>query len=310
MMETVNIPAPAMRANKALLWFYLKPLMGGLSAALVMAAALGVVSALVAALVGPCVQVITAPRDEHMQFVALFGEWLGPIITRFYGESGISAGALLKQLPWLLVVLALSKSVLGLAQWFLWERAGEMTSLRLRDDLAGSYIGLAPRYRRDQTGRSMEEQLSSGITTDVKLMREYLVHFYGGLPREAFQFVFLAVMLVLLSPKLTAIFLLGVAPAAAVGSRIGRVLRRRAAKALADYSQLTEWLQQRLMGIETIKHYRTEGVEIAKMESLTTGLYERFLRAARVKARTSPLLEAFLSENRWQSISFNLGFRV
>jgi len=293
MMETVNIPAPAMRDNKALLWFYLGPLMGGLSAALVMAAALGVVSALVAALVGPCVQVITAPRDEHMQFVALFGEWLGPIITRFYGESGISAGDLLKQLPWLLVVLALSKSVLGLAQWFLWERAGEIISLRLRDDLAGSYIGLAPSYRRDQTGRSMEEQLSSGITTDVKLMREYLVHFYGGLPREAFQVVFLAVMLVMLSPKLTAIFLLGVAPAAAVGSRIGRVLRRRAAKALADYSQLTEWLQQRLMGIETIKHYRTEGVEIAKMESLTTGLYERFLRAARVKARTSPLLEAF-----------------
>ena len=124
MMETVNIPAPAMRDNKALLWFYLRPLMSGLSAALVMAAALGVVSALVAALVGPCVQVITAPRDEHIQFVALFGEWLGPMITRFYGESGISAGDLLKQLPWLLVALALSKSLLGLAQWFLWERAG------------------------------------------------------------------------------------------------------------------------------------------------------------------------------------------
>ena len=291
-METLpSIPMAALARNQALLRYYMRPLAGGLIAALGMALALGVVSALVAALVGPCVQVITAPADSYLQYRDLFGAWLGPAIAHVMSEPGITAGELLGRVPLLLVILALLKSVFGVAQWFIWERGGEIVALRLRDDLADAYLHLSPSVRRSESGRSIEEQLSSGVTADVKLVREYLVHFYGGLPREAFQVVFLAIMLVLLSPKLTAIFLLGVAPAVAIGGRIGKQLRRRAAKALADYSQLTEWLQQRLIGIETIKHYGTEPIEIRKMEALTESLYQRFLKAARVKARTSPMLE-------------------
>ena len=51
-------------------------------------------------------------------------------------------------------------------------------------------------------------------------------------------------------------------------------------------------MQQRLLGVETIKHYRTEAIEVRKMHELTDNLYQRFLKAARVKARTSPLIEA------------------
>ena len=45
------------------------------------------------------------------------------------------------------------------------------------------------------------------------------------------------------------------------------------------------------MGLETIKHYGTEKRESARLRELTRVLYERFYAAARVKARTSPLLE-------------------
>ncbi len=201
------------------------------------------------------------------------------------------AGSLLHRLPLILTAVAFVSSVLGLLQWFLWERASEIVSLNLRNDLASGYLALDPAQRRTDESRSQEAELSASITTDVKLLREYLVHFYGGLPREGAKVLAFAVMLLLLSPKLTAIFALGIFPAIGLGGRIGRVLRRRAAKALADYSQLTEWLQQRLLGIETIKHYRTEKIETKKMSELTTALYERFLRAARVKARTGPTLE-------------------
>ncbi|MBM4254132.1 MAG: ABC transporter ATP-binding protein [Deltaproteobacteria bacterium] len=286
-----SIPPAALARNQALLRHYMRPLAGSLVVALVMALVLGVVSALVAALVGPCVQVITAPADSFLQYRDLFGAWLGPVIAHFMAAPGITAGELLGRVPLLLVGLALLKSLCGIAQWFIWERGGEVVALHLRNDLAAAYLHLSPSVRRTESGRAVEEQLSSGVTADVKLVREYLVHFYGGLPREAFQVVFLTIMLVLLSPKLTAIFLLGVAPAIAIAGRIGRQLRRRAARALADYSQLTEWLQQRLIGIETIKHYGTEPIEIRKMEVLTASLYQRFLKAARVKARTSPMLE-------------------
>jgi len=279
-------------SNSSLVWFYLKPFIWGLLAAGVMAGLLGVVTALVGALVGPCIQILTAPKESILSFVDLLGPRLGAGIAGLAGTSGLMTGELLRRLPLALIILAFFKATLGLAQWYLWERAGELVSMRLRDDLTRSFLDLAPDERRENTGRLMEERLSSAITTDVKLLREYLVHFYGGLPREAFQVVAMAIMLVLLSPKLTLIFFLGVAPAAAIASRVGRKLKRRASKALSDYSQLTEWLQQRLLGIETIKHYQTEGIEIANMELLTSNLYERFLRAARVKARTSPLLEA------------------
>ena len=290
--STARLSASQLASNAGLVWFYLKPLIGGLLAAGVMAGVLGLVTAVVGALVGPCVQVLTAPKESILPLVDLLGPRLGDVAAGIIGTPGVKAGELLHHLPLLLVVLAFFKATLGLAQWYLWERAGEIVSMRLRDDLTHSFVDLAPDERRTSEGRNMEEQLSSAITTDVKLLREYLVHFYGGLPREAFQVVSMAVMLVLLSPKLTLIFLLGVAPAAAIASRVGRKLKRRASKALSDYSQLTEWLQQRLLGVETIKHYQTEGIEIASMERLTSSLYERFLRAARVKARTSPLLES------------------
>jgi subfamily B ATP-binding cassette protein MsbA len=86
--------------------------------------------------------------------------------------------------------------------------------------------------------------------------------------------------------------MVGILPAAAVLSNLGKKLRKRATRSLQDFSVLSEWIQQRLLGIETIKHYRTEGLEIGKMRNFSDRLYEGFLKAARVRARTSPMMQA------------------
>lgn len=272
---------------------YLKPLWIGVLTATLLSALLGVLGAVIGALVGPCLQVLSAAATETLGFEAMFGPRIGAWISGWLNRPGLPAGELLRLLPWALASLALVRAAMTLCQWFLWERAGEVVAMRVRDDLAGAFLSLKPDYRRMEEARSVEGALSSAITTDVRLMREYIVHFFGGLPRELLQIAFLMTMLILLSPKLTAIFLIGVLPAGAAASRIGKKLRKRAARALADYSDLSEWLQQRLLGVETIKHYRTESIEIAKMHGQSDALFQRFLQAARVKARTSPMLEAF-----------------
>ena len=279
------------KASNQFVWTYLRPEWPALAATVAMAAILGLVTAGVTTLVGPCLQVVTADRHELQSLVQLLGPRLGGLVSAVAGRDAVMAGELLAALPPMLGALAVIKAGLGLGQWFLWERTTEVVARAIRQDLVDAYLRLDPDARRQASLRDREADLSSAVTTDVRLFREYLVHFYGGLPRELLQLSFLAVTLVMLSPKLTLVFALGVAPAAGILDSVGRKLRRRAAKALADSSILTEWLQQRLLGIETIKHYGTESTETVAMEQLSGRLYERFIRASRVKARTSPLLE-------------------
>ncbi len=221
----------------------------------------------------------------------LVGRHLAPILEPLLGFSSISADEFIKLIPLALVALAAIKASLSIAQWFMWERVGEIVARDLRADLVKRFVFLNPFTRKAAAQETSESQLSSALTTDVRLLREYVIHFYGGLPREGLQVFFLFLTLVMLSPQQALYFLGGVAPVVVVIARLGKSLRRRAGKALKDYSELTEWLQQRLLGIETIKHYQTERLEIANMHELNESMYRRFLRAARIKAASSPLIE-------------------
>lgn len=271
---------------------YLRAEIPGIAVASLCAVLLGFVGAVLTALLGPGFQIVSGPRAQFLSFDSLFGAKLGPLANQFFGVDGMVASELLARLPLWILTLAVAKTTFSLTQWYLWERAGERVSMRLRADLVKSFLAVDPARRKDTHARTREADLSSSVTNDVRMLREYLVHFYGGLPREALQCLFTAATLFFLSQKLTLIFLFGLLPAGAVLSRIGKKLRKRAGRALADYSGLVEWLQQRLLGVETIKHYRTEALEAQKMAELTDNLFARFLRAARVKARTSPMLEA------------------
>lgn len=254
---------------------------------------LGLISSVIASLTGPAMQVLLGSGSGDSMFGVrnLLGDSLGNIYFFLSGRDSLSRNELLTLLPLGLAGLSSLKALFYTVQGFLWERAGELISKDIRNDLMNGYLHLSPTARKSQEGKKTEANFSSHLTTDIRMTREYFVHFYGGLPRELFQMMMMAAVLMALSLKLFLLFFLGVLPLVVLVGRLGRKLRKRAGKALSDYSTLTEWLQQRLLGLETIKHYRTENVEIQRMQSLTTGLNEKFLKAARVKARTSPTVE-------------------
>ena len=140
--------------------------------------------------------------------------------------------------------------------------------------------------------RDAEKNLASTIAVDVRLARDVGAAIIGGLTRESLQLAMMSVTLALLSPRLFAIFIGGIAPLLWLLKKLGRTLQQRASLALDSYATLTEWLQQRLLGIETIKHYRTENLERDKFAQLSQTQFKIFLRTGKLQAIIPQLTEA------------------
>ena len=242
-------------------------------------------------MIGPALQALTLPDTESLSLSSLFSDRIAAVAIWLFGHEQISAASLMAELPRALLVVAGLKASLSFSQWYLWERAGEKCTKSMRADLVRLFLNLNPAARRTDGEGVSEAVLSSTISTDIKFLKEYIVRFYGGMPREGLQVLLLTVTLVLLSPKLFAVFIVGVLPVVLVVSRLGKKIRKRALAALNDYSDLTEWLQQRLLGYETIKHYQTEALEAAKMQEYNDKMFDRFAKAEKTKARTAPSVE-------------------
>ena len=277
---------------KTLLLKYLRPHWLSIVIALIFTLLLAIVSAVVFSLLGPALKILMMPGvDQIITMKDLLGERFAYLLQWIAHIDQISIKSLWHTLPGLLLSLAALRAVLGTVQWFIWERASELVSKSLRNEIIEKYLYFDPLAKMGRDDSDGVSKLSSAITNDIRMAREYVVHFYGGLPRELSQIFLFMVTMVLLSPKLFVIFFAGVVPSMFFIDRMGKKLRNRAAKALSDNSALIEWLQQRMLGIETIKHYGTERLELRCMEDLNQNLYERFLKAARVKVRISPALE-------------------
>ncbi len=274
----------------SLVYRYLQRRLTSLVIATLSTFALGIVSALTFALVGPAWQILSQPESSSISLVQLFGDRLGAFAGWLLQRETFPSKDLWYNLPILIVVTASLRALLSLVQWFLWERSSELVAREMRQDLVNAFLDLHPEARREASSR-VDAELAANVGTDIRMVREYLVHFFGGFPRELIQVFFYLVTLFLLEPKLAAFFLLGLGPAGLLLSRLGRKLRKRSQAVLNNVSQLSEWLQQRLSGIETIKQFQTEASETKHMEQLSGSLFRNFVRAARVKARTSPLLE-------------------
>ena len=271
---------------------YLRPHWLSIVIALIFTLLLAIVSAVVFSLLGPALKILMMPGvDQIITMKDLLGERFAYLLQWIAHIDQISIKSLWHTLPGLLLSLAALRAVLGTVQWFIWERASELVSKSLRNEIIEKYLYFDPLAKMGRDDSDGVSKLSSAITNDIRMAREYVVHFYGGLPRELSQIFLFMVTMVLLSPKLFVIFFAGVVPSMFFIDRMGKKLRNRAAKALSDNSALIEWLQQRMLGIETIKHYGTERLELRCMEDLNQNLYERFLKAARVKVRISPALE-------------------
>ena len=94
--------------------------------------------------------------------------------------------------------------------------------------------------------------------------------------QRAFSVYFYSVSLYLLSSDLC-VFFIALIPAIIVFGVLSRRIRKKAKKLMHNY-QMSEWLQQRLLGVETIKAFRSEAQEIQQFEQISSNNFRNFLR--------------------------------
>lgn len=252
---------------------------------------LALVSALTFAMLGPAVQILSHPHElKAIALTDLLGARLAPLVTSVIGRESLNADELWQHLPLVIFIAAFLRALLAILQWFLWEKSSELIARDMRQDLVDRYLGIHPEARRESS-QLIDQEIAAAIGSDIRLVREYLVHFFGGFPREALQVLIYLVTLFLLEPTLATFFLLGLGPAGLLLSRLGKKMRKRSQRVLDNSSVMIEWLQQRLSGIETIKQFRTERIELGQLNRYSEELFKLFVKAARLKARTSPMLE-------------------
>jgi subfamily B ATP-binding cassette protein MsbA len=194
----------------------------------------------------------------------------------------------LDQLPYSLAFVASLKAILTFFIFYVWEHIGEKVVTGFRRQYFSAIVKRDPAKREADLGSGLEENFSSHMTNNLRLTKQYIVRFYGGIPREILQSSFLILTLFALSPRLLLYIVLFILPIFIFISRSSRSLKRRANRALNDYSAMSNWIEERLLGVETIKHYKTESLELSKMRQFSQGLFEKFLRAAKIRATTSP----------------------
>ncbi len=252
---------------------------------------LALISSIIGTSIGPSLRILGGEANTLFLLPDLVGPKLAALIQYFFPIESISGATLLSSVPFMLAGLALLKAIFYFSQNYIWENVSELISKDLRQDLIEKYLASKIVNFREKNAKDQSADISAILSTDIRLIREYLVHFYGGLPREILQVVFLSLTLFFLSAKLFVVFFFGLLPAVAVTYNLGKKFKKRTEKALGDYSFLTEWLQQRFLGIETIKHLGTENLEITKMKTLNDVLFSRLYKAAKTKALAPPLVE-------------------
>ncbi len=251
---------------------------------------LALTSALIAALLGPTLLAMyRSSQQKSASLAELFGTFWSRIFEYLGYSDTVEIFWLLQKLPIVLVSVATVKFVSAALQNIVWEGTSETVAWKLRKRLFEVFV--RSDNKASVKAEAASSELAAILTNDVRQFREYFVHFFGSLPRELTQLCIFFILLLTYSPIMTAIFFVGVLPIVAVVARLGKKLRRRAEMVLSDFSGLAEWIQLRLLGIETIKHFKSEKIESAKMLERSNLLMNSMYRALRVKARSGPLME-------------------
>ncbi len=133
--------------------------------------------------------------------------------------------------------------------------------------------------------------LISRLTTDIAAMRMAVSTALTGLGRESLSIVFLVGVMFYQDWLLATVAFVAFPATVIPISTLGRRLRRVTADTQAQTGAFMTLVEQSLSGIRLVKAYRMESYEAARAQALTTTIRDMVIRAERVKALASPLME-------------------
>jgi subfamily B ATP-binding cassette protein MsbA len=186
----------------------------------------------------------------------------------------------------LFVVFFLKNVALYLQQYSIALLQGRVTR-DLRNHVYSKLLRLGfPFFQRTRTG-----QIITRLTSDVDQVRTLVTANLAKAVTSAAQVVFLIVLLLLISWKLTLIALLALPPMLGLWSRFRQRLRTGVLRVLDAVGDLASQLQETVSGIRLVKASNAEEWEDRRFQALTQGHYKAFIRNERWRQFFPPATE-------------------
>jgi len=155
--------------------------------------------------------------------------------------------------------------------------------LRLFTHLVGSDIGL---FHEQSSGR-----LISRFTNDINLLRNAFTSVLTALAKGSLTTAFLIAIMFYQNWKLAVISTFAFVFAIHPLIRLGKHMRKISTKTQSQLGDFTITLDEIFHGVRTVKSYNRELWEVARAGKIITTLSELYLKAARVQAASTPLME-------------------
>lgn len=244
--------------------------------------------------IGPAIKVFLSHEPGK---VLDFSRHITPIqehLLSLFLDLGTLNASILFSLPLIIVSLSFFKSITTYFGKSMWSYFAEEKAHMVRHTIVKNYLDFDASYSPKSFER-IDKNLAALVGTDTVILKEYLTRFYGDLPKELITAVLLGLLAFYLAPYLSCILVFVLGPVSVGTSQLSKKIKKRSKAELDLYSHMSEWVQERLYGLETIKQFRTEEIESRKLNTLSNELQNKYIKTARARARTSPLSEVLMS---------------
>ncbi len=137
-------------------------------------------------------------------------------------------------------------------------------------------------------GRMRTGEVMARLTNDLGAVRMAAGPAVMYLTNTIFGGLFALGFMVAISPRLTLLALLPMAPLPLVMFRLGRAIHERFERVQAQFGDLTTLVQEHLSGVRIVRAYRQEAAELARFEALSQEYHDRNLRLVRLNGLMNP----------------------
>ncbi|HEX6144581.1 MAG TPA: ABC transporter ATP-binding protein [Geminicoccaceae bacterium] len=196
--------------------------------------------------------------------------------------------AMLTLVPVAVIAISLLKGVVDFGQTIALYRVGQRITADLQRRLFRHLLDADVGYFIERGSGP----LISSMTYDTQQLRNATSSVLTGLARDSLSIVFLTALMFHQDWRLASVAVIAFPLASFPIARLGRRMKKVAGQTQAQMASLTSRLEQTFRGMRQIKTDTREDDEAARTGSIIETLFRTHLKASRVRATTSPVMEA------------------
>jgi subfamily B ATP-binding cassette protein MsbA len=197
----------------------------------------------------------------------------------------------LRVLPVLIVAVFLFRAVMAFSQSYLMDWIGQRVIADVRSQLNAHFLRLSLSFYN----RTPTATLLSRVTNDVELLRSALTDAVASVMKDFTSLVVIVVVAFVMDWRLAAIGLVAFPLTVVPLLRLSRRLRKFTRRGQITLGNLATLLQETIQGNRVVKAFGMEDYEIRRFDQESARLVALYMRAARIKAFVTPMMEVLAS---------------